>query len=120
MPLREQRDMEWYLAEQYTGDEPVFHHGAVYGALPDIDFSEGKCILPEIGVPAAGIPEALSEQLDEPFNKALLHLIDAKGKRMWKCIRRPISAANCFPKSGQAVDICRESEPYWHWPLGWN
>lgn len=80
MPLREQRDMEWYLAEQYTGDEPAFHHGAVYGALPDMDFSEGKCVLPDIGAPAAGIPEALSEQLDEPFNKALLHLIDAKGK----------------------------------------
>ena len=46
MPRQEQRDMEWYLAEQYTGDEPAFHHGAVYGALPDIDLSEGKCILP--------------------------------------------------------------------------
>lgn len=80
IPTRDQMDIRRYLTEQYTGEALGMYQGAADAALPDMDFSPGKCALLEIGLPDIAGPEIFQEQLDEPFNKALLHLIDAKGK----------------------------------------
>lgn len=80
IPMWDQMDIRRYLTEQYTGEALGMYQGAADAALPDMDFSPGKCALPEIGSPDIAGPEIFQEQLDEPFNKALLHLIDAKGK----------------------------------------
>lgn len=80
IPTRDQMDIRRYLIEQYTGEALGMYQGAADAALPDMDFSRGKCALPEIGAPNIAGPEIFQEQLDEPFNKALLQLIDAKGK----------------------------------------
>lgn len=80
IPPWDQMDIRRYLTEQYTGEELGVYQEAADATLPDMDFSPGKCALPEIGLPDIAGPEIFQEQLDEPFNKALLHLIDAKGK----------------------------------------
>lgn len=80
IPQWDQMDIRRYLTEQYTGEALGMYQGAADAALPDMDFSRGKCALPEIGSPNIAGPEIFQEQLDEPFNKALLQLIDAKGK----------------------------------------
>ena len=80
IPTRDQMDIRRYLTEQYTGEALGMYQGEADAALPDMDFSREKCVLPEIGSPNIAGPEIFQEQLDEPFNKALLQLIDAKGK----------------------------------------
>ena len=80
IPTRDQMDIRRYLTEQYTGEALGMYPGAADAELLDMDFSRGKCALPEIGSPNIAGPEIFQEQLDEPFNKALLQLIDAKGK----------------------------------------
>lgn len=80
IPPWDQMDIRRYLTEQYTGEALGMYPGAVDASLPDMDFSPGKCALPEIGSPDIAGPGIFQEHLDEPFNKALLHLIDAKGK----------------------------------------
>ena len=105
--------------ESYIDENYVFSHQMLRRGLLEVEREALEAAAPLPMAASSGMPGELDRligNLDEPFHVALLKLIDAKAKPMWRCTSALTSTASCFPKSERGRDTFPASAPCWRWP----